>query len=98
METITTDTLLKAILDAPVERRKAALAALTGKVEEHGEDAVEGTLTISQAATRAKTSRPTIYRALAAGVLVALPLYPGGRPKIREEVFREWLHGRQGVA
>ena len=52
------------------------------------------TYNITEIAQRARTSRPLIYRAIQTGALVAAPLYPGGRPRIRESDFRRWISAR----
>lgn len=48
-------------------------------------------LQIKEAASLSGRSRMTIYRAIAAGVLVAAPLYPGGRRCILESDLQAWL-------
>ena len=52
------------------------------------------TYSITEIAKRARTSRPLIYRAIQTGALVAAPLYPGGRQRIRESDFRRWISAR----
>lgn len=52
-----------------------------------------GVLSVSEAARRARVSRPVIYRALHEGVLTAAPLYRGGRKWIPETALRRWLSG-----
>ena len=51
-------------------------------------------LTISEAAKRAGIGRPTLYRAIQSGALIAAPLYPNGRPRIRESDYLKWITTR----
>lgn len=57
-----------------------------------------GVMTVSEAARRARVSRPTVYEALRRGALTAAPLYSGGRRWIPEAALRRWLIGCEGRA
>jgi excisionase family DNA binding protein len=59
-----------------------------------GEDAGP-CMTISQVAKRSGFSRPVIYRALACGALKSTIPYPGGRQRISEHDYQQWI-GRKG--
>ncbi|MFC1453534.1 helix-turn-helix domain-containing protein [Verrucomicrobiota bacterium] len=83
---------------APEDRKRAALMVAANVLDGSKADGPEGTVTITRAAERSNTSRPTVYRAIRCGVLEAPPLYPGGRPRIREADFRRWLNARGGAA
>ena len=73
--------------DEKMAALRAAVSALAGDVEP-----VDGpTMNISAAAKRAGVARAMVYRAIAAGALRASPLYPGGRPRVREADFRDWV-------
>ena len=52
------------------------------------------TYNITEIAQRSRVSRQLVYRAIQTGVLVATPLYPGGRQRIRESDFRHWISAR----
>ena len=52
------------------------------------------TYNITEIAQRIRTSRQLVYRAIRTGALVASPLYPGGRQRIRESDFRRWISAR----
>jgi excisionase family DNA binding protein len=52
------------------------------------------TYSITEVAALTRRSRPTIYRIIKSGALPAAPLYPGGRPRVREADFRRWLENR----
>jgi excisionase family DNA binding protein len=94
---ISTDAHFQSWMTAPEDRRAAAHEALIGASTEQQAE-IGGTMTISTAADRSTISRPTVYRAIRAGALVAAPLYPGGNPRIRESDFRRWIQHRGNKA
>ena len=73
--------------------RYAKVDAIRRGVESATEDCGL-TYNITEVAQRARTSRPLVYRAISAGVLVAAPLYPGGRPRVRESDYKRWISER----
>lgn len=93
---VSTDAHFQAWMTAPENRRAASHAALMGESAPESEDGP--CFTITDAAKRAGVGRPTLYRAIRAGALVAAPLYAGGRPRIRESDFRRWMNARGGKA
>lgn len=81
---------------APDDLRQAALAAAI-RVLEGGRASSRdagAALTITRTAERAGVSRPTVYRALAAGALSSFIPYPGSRPRITELELANWMAGR----
>ena len=73
--------------DEKIAALRAAVSALAGD-----DEPTEGpTMNISEVAKRAGVARSMVYRAIAAGSLRASPLYPGGRPRVRESDYREWV-------
>ena len=89
---LSTDALLQAWYAAPEHRRRRCLEELIQADEPV--HYCDGTMTITEAAKRASVSRPTIYRAIATGILRAAPLYEGGHPRVREADFQAWLTGK----
>jgi excisionase family DNA binding protein len=92
-QAVSMDSFLQAWATADVVRRTAALSALRG-VEKAPANGPGRALTMTAAAKRAGVSRQTIYRALSVGVLRAIPLFHGGRPRITEAELDDWLAKR----
>jgi excisionase family DNA binding protein len=92
-QAVSMDSFLQAWTTADAVRRAAAISALRG-VEKAPANCPGRALTMTAAAKRAGVSRQTIYRALSAGVIRAIPLFQGGRPRITEAELDDWLAKR----
>ena len=87
--------LIPAWQNADEFRRAAALAALRGeKPALVSAPALGRTFSLVGVARIAGVSRQTVHAALQAGALRAVPLYAGGRRRVREADLAVWLSGR----